>query len=98
MALYRVMIHGRNFLLKLEGKGEKVGFYTPRFAEAPDAALAEEVALADFQQSQKFKELLKTALNSAGDPPVVRGEGITQAQDTDGKLAAGLVFYREPGD
>ena len=98
MALYRVTIHGRNFRLKLEGKWEKFGFYTPRIAEAPDAVLAEQVALKDFRQSQKYQELLEGSLNSAPDPPVICGEEITQVSGPDGKLAAGLAFYRESDD
>ncbi len=34
------MIHGRNFRLNLQGKWDKYGFYTPRFADAPDPLLA----------------------------------------------------------
>jgi len=37
------MVHGRNFRLNMAGKWEKFGFYTPRFTEAPDPALAEHV-------------------------------------------------------
>ena len=49
MPLYRVLIHGRNFRLNIEGKWEKFGFYTPRFAEASDSILAEQAALEDFR-------------------------------------------------
>lgn len=41
MPRYRVIIHGRNFRLNLEGKWEKMGFYTPRLADASDPLLAE---------------------------------------------------------
>jgi hypothetical protein len=46
MPCYRVIVRGRNFRLNVAGKWEKFGFCTPRFAKAPDAVLAEEVALA----------------------------------------------------
>jgi hypothetical protein len=74
MPRYRVIIHGRNFRLNLEGKWEKVGFYTPRFADAPDPLLAEHTALEDFRQSTKFQELAEATLNSDDDPPVLCGE------------------------
>ena len=98
MPLYRITIHGRNFRLKLEGKWEKFGFYTPRFAEASDAALAEQVALEDFRQSQKYQELLGSSLNSAQDPPVICGGEIKEVSAPSGKVAFGLAFYRESDD
>ncbi len=95
MALYRVTIHGRNFRLKLAGEPEKFGFYTPRFAEARNEDMAQQVTLEDFRQSQKYQELLESLLNSADDPPLVCAEEITQVSGPDGNPAAGLAFYRE---
>jgi hypothetical protein len=98
MALYRVIIHGRNFRLKLEGEWEKFGFYTTWSAEAPDPVLAEQVALEDFRQTQKYVDLVESSLNSAEDPPVISGEEITVISSLEGKSAAGLAFYRESRD
>jgi hypothetical protein len=64
MPRYRIIIHGRNFRLNVEGKWEKYGFYTPRFADALDPLLAEHTALEDFRQSPKYRALLERALNS----------------------------------
>lgn len=98
MPVYRVTIHGKNFRLKLEGKWEKLGFYTPRFAEAADDVLAEQVALEEFRASRKYQELLERSLNSADDPPTISGEEITQVSGRNGKAASGLAFYRESDD
>jgi hypothetical protein len=97
MPLYRVIIHGQNFRLRAEEKWEKFGFYTPRFAEAPDAVLAEQAALEDFRQSAKYLELLESSLNSADDQPIICGEEIVEVagQENAGKGPAGLVLYRE---
>jgi hypothetical protein len=95
MPLYRVIIHGGNFRLKPEGKWEKFGFYTPRFAEALDAVVAEQVAVEDFRRSQKYQDLLASSLNSERDPPFIRGEDITQVSEHSGKVPAGLALYRE---
>lgn len=95
MALYRVIIHGRNFRLKLEGKWDKFGFYTTRFVEAPDDVMAEQIALEDFRQSQKYQELLAGSLNSTQDPPMLNGEEIAVVSCPAGKNSAGLAFYRE---
>ncbi len=98
MPLYRVTIHGRNFRLQMDGEWEKFGFYTPRFAEAPDAVLAAQVALEDFRRSPEYQELIERSLNAENDPPVLCGEDVTQVQAPGGKLAAGLAFYGESGD
>jgi hypothetical protein len=95
MPLYRVIIHGGNFRLKLEGKWEKLGFYTPRFAEASDAVVAGQVALEDFRQSQQYQDLLASSLNSERDPPFIRGEDIAQVSKHSGKARAGLALHRE---
>jgi hypothetical protein len=97
MPRYRVIIHGRNFRLNLDGKWEKFGFYTPRFADAPDPVLAEQVALEDFRQSAKYLDLMARSLNSADDQPVLGGEDIAEvsAHQDSGKDPAGLALHRQ---
>ena len=95
MPLYRVIIHGRNFRFKMEGKWEKCGFYTPRFAEAPVAVMAEQVALEDFRHSPKYRDLMGRSLNSEDDAPVLSGEEITQVAQVDERKPAGLALYKE---
>ena len=100
MPLYRVIIHGRNFRLNVEGKWHKYGFYTPRFAEAPDPVLAEHVALEDFRQSAKYLDVIGSSLNAEDDQPALCGEDIAEAsaQEVAGKVPAGLALYRESND
>jgi len=97
MPLFRVTIHGRNFRLNLEGKREKFGFYTPRFAEASDSVLAEQVALEDFRQSAEYLHLMERSPDSEDDQPVISGEDVAEVsrQEDAGKRPAGLAFYRE---
>jgi len=96
MPRYRVLIHGRNFRLNFEGKWEKFGFYTPRFADGADALLAEHTALEDFRQSQRFRELMERTLNSEDDAPVLCGEDIEEiVPGTEAAKAGGLMLYRE---
>lgn len=93
------MIHGRNFRLNVEGKWEKFGFFTPRFADATDALMAEHTALEDFRQSQKFRDLMERTLNSDDDAPVLCGEDIEKVvPGTEAAKAAGLALYRESGE
>jgi hypothetical protein len=95
LPLYRITIHGRNFRLKVDGKWEKFGFYTLRFAEAADAAIAEQVALEDFRQSPKYQDLIERLVNAENDPPVVSREEITQVSQVSGEKPRGLALYRE---
>jgi len=99
MPRYRVIIHGRNFRLNVEGKWEKFGFFTPRFADAPDALLAGHTALEDFRQSQKFRDLIGRTLYSDDDAPVLCGEDIEEVvPGTEAAKATGLALYRESGE
>ena len=100
MPRYRVIIRGRNFRLNLEGKWEKMGFYTPRFADAPDPLLAEHTALEEFRQSTKYRSLMDGTLNSEDDPPTLCGEDVEEVEPgtTDGQGPAGLALYRESDD
>ena len=99
MPRYRVIIHGQNFRLNVEGRWEKYGFYTPRFADAPDPLLAEHTALEEFHQSAKYHELMDTAMNSDDDAPVLCGEDIEEVvPGTESAKAGGLALYRESAD
>jgi len=80
MPQYKVLIHSSNFRLKMEGKWEKYGFYTPRRIDAPDAVMAEQVALEDFRQSSKYRELLERALNHRERPEDASPLSLSEAQ------------------
>ena len=98
MPKYRVMIHGSNFRLKLDGKWDVFGFYTPRYTIASEIALAEQTALEEFRKGTKYQDLLADSLNSDTDPPILRGEDIEEECDPDEDFAKGppgLGFYSE---
>jgi hypothetical protein len=100
MPRYRVIIHGQNFRLNVEGKWEKMGFFTPRFVDAPDPLLAEHTALEEFRQSTKYRALMDGALNASDDPPVLCGEGIEEVEPGAGigQPLTGLALYTESDD
>ena len=100
MPLFRVLIHGRNFRLKSEGKWGKFGFFTPRFVEAPDSTLAEQMALEDFRQSAKYLDLMGVTLNAEVDPPTLGGEDIEEVvrPAAPGQMPAGLALYPETSE
>jgi hypothetical protein len=95
MPHYRVNIHGRNFQLSFDGKSEKMGFHTLRYAEAPNASQAELEALRHFRESPKYQELIGAALNETNDPPVLYAEETEEAEDGGPGRLPGLSFYRE---
>ena len=78
------MIHGRNFRLNLDGEWVTVGFSKPRYTDAPEIALAEETAPADFRQSATYHDLMDGTLNSKDDPPILRGEDIEEKDPGEG--------------
>lgn len=93
------MIHGRNFLLNFNGKWEKAGFYTPRYADAPDERMAEQVALEDFRHSDRYHGLLSDCLNAevADDAPSLSGEDVEETTPNEDFAAGppGFAFYIE---
>ena len=98
MPRYRVLIHGRNFLIDSGDGFEANGFYTPRYAVAPDAVLAASSAVEDFVQGEKYKEILSTCLNADGPQcPKVEGIDVEECEpdeDFDNGLP-GVVFYND---
>ena len=97
MPRYRVLLHGRNFRVKMEGKWQKQGFYTRRFADAPDSMLAAQVAMEEFRHTKKYQDLVEISLNGADDPSELCAEEIEEVHPDarfDGVLP-GLALYSE---
>ncbi len=97
MPRYRVLIHGRNFRVNLEGRWQKQGFYTPRFADAPDTLLAAHVALEDFRHTKKYQDLVEISLTGADDPSELFVEEIEEVHPDAGfnSVLPGLALYSE---
>lgn len=70
---YRVFLRGENFLLNVDGKPERSGFYTTRFVQAnnPDGA---ELLAVDLIRSDRW--LKDSVLNERPDPPTIFAEEI----------------------
>jgi hypothetical protein len=68
MPKYRAMIEGRNFLLNLEGRTRRFGFYQTVFVESagPDEAEADAIA-----HVRADTELQQMARNERSDPPML---------------------------
>jgi hypothetical protein len=96
MQQYRVFINGKNFLVKFAGEAKKLGFFTTRLVQAPDAKTAEETAV---QMLRDRKALRDVVLNDRDDPPLMHVEKIDVALlcDEPERPQPGLVWYAEDG-
>ena len=91
MKKYSVLIHGENFLIRLDGKIKRLGFYTTRYVEAEDTKLAEFKAV-EFIQN----DLDQIVLNSHENPPMLYAEDIKELKSFEGisPPGTGYSFYR----
>jgi hypothetical protein len=89
MKKYKVFVRGQNFLLNLDGKAEKVGFYTTRFVEAKDDQEAEENAISTVRNEPTLRE---GVLNEKSDAPMLFVEEIAELDSFDGLTLPGTGF------
>lgn len=95
---FKVMLHGKNLLLKME-KVEKHGVYIVRFVEAADAVSAVQTALEVFWSEPKGKGLREQLLNGPDDQPIFEAEEVSEVESfRPGEKPIGLIFYPEAGD
>ncbi len=94
MPKYKVLINGANFLIDMDGRIAKYGFFTTRFVEALDAGAAENAAVQMIRETQRLRDLVR---NAPDDPPVMNVIGITKMESFDGieNLELGFVWYEE---
>ena len=92
MPRFRVLLHGRNFQLKL-GEGQTAsGFYTTRFVEAGDAHKAELLAV---QMIRDDPHLNGMVMNDATDSPLIDVTEMLQVEDEAEQCGPGrgYTFY-----
>jgi hypothetical protein len=100
MPRFLTQIHGQNFWITTEGRCQRLGFYTPRFVDAPDADKATQLALEDFQRSDRYLELIRSTRNHESDPPLLGVEDIDEVSSDvgDDDRPAGLAFYKQDAE
>lgn len=85
---YKILIEGKNFLLDMDGKKQKYGFFTTRWVQAGHSSEAEAFALRELHSDKKLKGM---AYNAADDPPVLH---VDELEEVDALLpATGLALY-----
>ena len=77
--IFTVLINGRNFLVNVNGKEEKHGFFLQVCVEANEAKAAELEAVRILTSDSELKQL---ALNPKEDPPMLFAEEIEPVKRT----------------
>ena len=95
MKKYKVFVCGQNFLLNLDGKVGKVGFYTTRFVEAQNDHEAEENAISTLRNDPTLRD---GVLNEKSDAPMLFVEEIAELDSFDGLTLPGTGFSFYTGD
>jgi hypothetical protein len=94
MPSYQVEVHGRNFLVDVEGEVAKRGFFSHRVVEAAGPEEAELAAVQAVRRTQRLRDVVK---NSSDDPPTME---VTRMREVDpaaprADLETGFIWYDE---
>ncbi len=95
MKKYRLIINGQNFLINIDGKEHKLGFYQTIFVEDQDTGSAESLAVEKIRSDNDLKNV---TLNANDDPPMIYVDKISEVDEIsedDLKLESGRSFYPE---
>ena len=95
MNRFKVILHGENFLLNLDGELKKYGFYATRFVKAENPQEAEKIAIILIHQNPNLRD---TVLNEISDRPTINLEEIKQVNFLKffaKKSTTGFTFYPE---
>jgi hypothetical protein len=92
MKKYKTFVRGENFLINIDGKEQKLGFYTTVFVEAKDEEDAEQRSIQLLRDDKKLRE---STLNKKSDSPTMCVEEIEELESFDGfKLSrVGFSFF-----
>jgi hypothetical protein len=95
MKKYRLLMNGRNFLIEIDGKHAKHGFYQNIFVEAGSPEEAELIAVDRIRNNEDLKRAVQ---NLENDPPKIFFDEIYEIgsiSELDRTLEDGRTFYRE---
>jgi len=70
---YRVLLRGENFLLKIDGKPTRMGFFTTRFVQANNRDGAELLAVDLIRHDKRLNDAVS---NERADPPMLFADEI----------------------
>jgi hypothetical protein len=94
MTYFRVFLRGENFLMEVNGKATRIGFFTTRFVQANDRDGAELLAV-DLIRSDKW--LRGAVQNTQTDPPRIFAEEIEPIDAPNPEVGPGFSFFPMDG-
>jgi hypothetical protein len=91
---WAVVMNGRNFLMAMDGKRGKFGFYQTFFLEADTPKDAEMTVVGEMR---KDDDLRAVTLNPKDDPPTLHLDDLKELANFDGvkRMVTGKAFYSE---
>ena len=90
MPKYKIFFHGKNLYANIDGKMEKVGFYTTRVVEAETSVAAEIKAQQALEEEAKVKDLIS---NCRDQPPIFCVEEMEELENEVEFERTGFAFY-----
>jgi hypothetical protein len=94
MKKYRLLLNGRNFLMRVDGRLERSGFYTTRIVTASSPEEAEKLAIDLIRNDSSLRA---SVLNEPSNPPIIYVDEYAELEgeeSADGPNA-GYTFYPE---
>jgi len=94
MKKYHLLMKGQNFLVDMDGKVAKHGFFQDFFLEAESPEQAESFAVQKIREDEGLKTITQ---NPKEDPPVILLEKIIKLESFDGveAMESGKAWFRE---
>ena len=94
MKKYHLLMNGQNFLVDMEGKLAKHGFFQNFFIEAESPEQAEQLAVQKIRGDEDLKAITR---NGEADPPLIALEEMRELASSDGieTVQSGKVWFLE---
>jgi len=89
--IFKVLIHGKNVLIKHESGLQKGGFFSIRIVEA---TTKDEAVFNAIENIWRTSSLAEEAKNADNDPPQLEAEEVTELEEIE-EAKPGLVYYIE---
>ena len=89
MKKYKTFVRGENFLINIDGREQRLGFYTTVFVEANDQEEAEQRSIQLLRDDPKLQE---STLNNKSDSPMMFVEEIEELDTLDGHKLPRIGF------
>jgi len=94
MNKYHLLMNGQNFIVDMDGKAAKHGFFQNFFLEADSPEQAENLAVRKIREDEELKAVVQ---NPKDDPPTILLEEMSEVEgsfDVEA-MKSGKVWYRE---